>query len=155
MNCILMNKNTPVMLLEYNDELCKIENIIEVYNINYAPLAIFNASTSKSLNLTKEANTWFRGRGIPSWRKDLENLLESLNVSSPLELLNKYFGLSLSDQYWLKENNSTITWNDINFFTNSFLYKAYLNASLDSSSGIIDSNKDILKSPNNTTDGML
>lgn len=155
MNCILMNKNTPVMLLEYNDELCKIENIIEVYNINYAPLAIFNASTSKSLNLIKETNTWFRGRGIPSWRKDLENLLESLNVSSPLELLNKSFGLSLSDQYWLKENNSSITWNDINFFTNNFLYKAYLNASLDSSSGIIDSNKDILKSPNNTTDGML
>lgn len=155
MKYILMNKSQAVMLLEYNDAFNVIEKIYRKYNINYAPLPIQNAIINKSQNLTKEANAWFRGRGIPSWRKDLENLLEKLNVSSPEELLNKSYGLSLSDQYWLKEENSDIKWENINFFTNNFEYEAYLEASLDSSSCEVTTDKEILKSPNNTTDGML
>lgn len=155
MEYTLMNKNKVVMLLEYNDDYYFIEKIYKIYNILYAPLAIINAYSDKSKNLVKEANNWFRGRGIPSWRKDLENLLEKLDVSSPEELLNKSYGLSLSDQYWLKEDGSKINWKDINFFTNDFEYEAYLEASLDSSSSEVTTNKDILRSPNNTTDGML
>lgn len=155
MKCILMNKNEQVMLIEYNTTFNLIEKVDEIYNIDFAPLAIYNAYYDKSQNLAKEANNWFRGRGIPSWRKDLENLLERLNVSSPEELLNKSYGLSLSDQYWLKEENSDIKWENINFFTNDFEYEAYLDASLDSSSKEISTDKAILRSPNNTTDGML
>lgn len=155
MSCVLMNKNTPVMLIDYSKVDNAITNIIEIYNIEYAPLAIFNAYNDKSQSLVKESNAWFRGRGIPSWRKDLENLLEKLNVSSPEELLNKSFSLSLSDQYWLKDSESSIKWEDINFFTNDFLYEAYLEASLDSSSHEISTDKNVLRSPNNTTDGML
>ena len=155
MSCVLMNKNTPVMLIDYSKVDNAITNIIEIYNIEYAPLAIFNAYNDKSQSLVKESNAWFRGRGIPSWRKDLENLLEKLNVSSPEELLNKSFSLSLSDQYWLKDSEISIKWEDINFFTNDFLYEAYLEASLDSSSNEISTDKNVLRSPNNTTDGML
>lgn len=155
MSCVLMNKNTPVMLIDYSKVDNAITNIIEIYNIEYAPLAIFNAYNDKSQSLVKESNAWFRGRGIPSWRKDLENLLEKLNVSSPEELLNKSFSLSLSDQYWLKDSESSIKWEDINFFTNDFEYEAYLEASLDSSSHEISTDKNVLRSPNNTTDGML
>lgn len=155
MKCVLMNKKEPVMLIEYNTTFNLIEKVDEIYNIDFAPLAIYNAYHDKSQNLAKEANNWFRGRGIPSWRKDLEKLLEKLNVSSPEELLNKSYGLSLSDQYWLKEENSDIKWEDINFFTNDFEYEAFLDASLDSSSKEISTDKAILRSPNNTTDGML
>ena len=143
------------MLIDYSKVDNAITNIIEIYNIEYAPLAIFNAYNDKSQSLVKESNAWFRGRGIPSWRKDLENLLEKLNVSSPEELLNKSFSLSLSDQYWLKDSESSIKWEDINFFTNDFEYEAYLEASLDSSSHEISTDKNVLRSPNNTTDGML
>ena len=155
MKCILMNKNQPIMLLKYNTASNWIDEIVEVYNIESAPFAIINAYNDKSKSLVKEANDWFRGRGIPSWRKDLENLLEKLDVSSPEELLNKSYGLSLSDQYWLKEDGSSINWSDINFFTNDFEYEAYLEASLDSSSNEVTKSKNILRSPNNTTDGML
>lgn len=155
MKCVLMNKKEPVMLIEYNTTFNLIEKVDEIYNIDFAPLAIYNAYHDKSQNLAKEANNWFRGRGIPSWRKDLEKLLEKLNVSSPEELLNKSYGLSLSDQYWLKEENSDIKWENINFFTNDFEYEAFLDASLDSSSKEISTDKAILRSPNNTTDGML
>ena len=143
------------MLIEYNSYNV-ISKIYEIYNIEYAPLAVFNASKNRSSSLTKTVNDWFRGRGIPSWRKDLEKLLDKLGVSSSDELLNKYYGLSLSDQYWLKDVNSAVKWDDINFFTNDFEYEAYLDASLDSSSkSIVSLDKNIFKSPNNTTDGML
>ena len=155
MKCILMNKNQKIMLIEYNSYNV-ISKIYEIYNIEYAPLAVFNASKNRSSSLTKTVNNWFRGRGIPSWRKDLEKLLDKLGVSSSVELLNKYYGLSLSDQYWLKDVNSAVKWEDINFFTNDFEYEAYLDASLDSSSkSIVSLDKNIFKSPNNTTDGML
>lgn len=155
MKCILMNKNQKIMLIEYNSYNV-ISKIYEIYNIEYAPLAVFNASKNRSSSLTKTVNDWFRGRGIPSWRKDLEKLLDKLGVSSSVELLNKYYGLSLSDQYWLKDVNSAVKWENINFFTNDFEYEAYLDASLDSSSkSIVSLDKNIFKSPNNTTDGML
>ena len=155
MKCILMNKNQKIMLIEYNSYNV-ISKIYEIYNIEYAPLAVFNASKNRSSSLTKTVNDWFRGRGIPSWRKDLEKLLDKLGVSSSDELLNKYYGLSLSDQYWLKGVNSAVKYEDINFFTNDFEYEAYLDASLDSSSkSIVSLDKNIFKSPNNTTDGML
>ena len=155
MKCILMNKNQKIMLIEYNSYNV-ISKIYEIYNIEYAPLAVFNASKNRSYSLTKTVNDWFRGRGIPSWRKDLEKLLDKLGVSSSVELLNKSYGLSLSDQYWLKDVNSAVKWEDINFFTNDFEYEAYLDASLDSSSkSIVSLDKNIFKSPNNTTDGML
>ena len=155
MKCILMNKNQKIMLIEYNSYNV-ISKIYEIYNIEYVPLAVFNASKNRSSSLTKTVNDWFRGRGIPSWRKDLEKLLDKLGVSSSVELLNKSYGLSLSDQYWLKDVNSAVKWEDINFFTNDFEYEAYLDASLDSSSkSIVSLDKNIFKSPNNTTDGML
>ena len=155
MKCILMNKNQKIMLIEYNSYNV-ISKIYEIYNIEYAPLAVFNASKNRSSSLTKTVNDWFRSRGIPSWRKDLEKLLDKLGVSSSVELLNKSYGLSLSDQYWLKDVNSAVKWEDINFFTNDFEYEAYLDASLDSSSkSIVSLDKNIFKSPNNTTDGML
>lgn len=153
-NIILMNKNKKVLKAKYNLEYHSIEEIIEIYNIEYAPLHLLNAYKDKSKSLVKGFNEWFKSRGIPSWRKDLENLLEKLNVKSSDELLDKAYGLSLSDQYWIKEENEDIKWKDINFFDNSFKYEGYLNVSIDSSSTRKTRQAD-LKSPNNTTDGML
>ena len=154
MKCILMNKNTSVALIEYNTDYNLIEKVYEIYNINYAPLSVFNASKDKSKNLEKEINNWFRNRGIPSWRKDLERLLQRLDVLTTEELLNKAYALSLSDQYWIKEQKSSVKWKDINFFENDFQYKGYLQASLSNSSEEKVSQMELM-SPNNTTDGML
>lgn len=93
MRYFLMNKNTKVALIEYNTVVDAITDIYDIYNIDYAPLALRNASNDKSKNIVKELNIWFKNRGIPSWRKDIENLLNKLNVSSVDELLNKAYGL--------------------------------------------------------------
>lgn len=153
MKCILLNKNKEIALIELNTELNIIEKIYEIYNIEYAPLSFKNAYYSKAISNEKVLNLWYRGRGIPDWRKDIKSLLENLNIKSTDELLNKSYALSLSDQYWIKEQNQRdLKWENINFFTNKFKYKGYLDISLSSSKTAQEID---LRSPNNTTDGML
>ena len=40
----------------------------------------YTMQKNKALNLATEINKWFRKREITSWRKDIESLLQSLNV---------------------------------------------------------------------------
>lgn len=155
MKCRLMNKHTQVALVEYNEDVQAITNIYEISNIDYAPLSFYNAYHNTSISNVKAMNQWFQGRGIPSRRKNLKHVLERLNISSPGDLLNKHFALSLSDQYWIVDESSCIQWEDINFFTHDFDSTGFLQASLDDSVYSYAIQKDSLKTPNNTTDGML
>ena len=152
MKVILMNQNKKVLLAEM-DESNTFQEIYEYYNINYAPLSLYNAYNHNE-DVLVALNSWFKGRGIPAWRQNIEKLLEKLNVASPTELLNKAYGLSLSDQYWIKGEQQNPKWKDINFFTNDFEYKDYLDVSLNSNSRE-SSTRISLHSPNNTTDGMV
>ena len=152
MKVILMNQNKKVLLAEM-DESNTFQEIYEYYNINYAPLSLYNAYNHNE-DVLVALNSWFKGRGIPAWRQNIEKLLEKLNVVSPTELLNKAYGLSLSDQYWIKGERQNLKWKDINFFTNDFEYKDYLDVSLNSNSRE-SSTRISLHSPNNTTDGMV
>lgn len=151
----LMNKDTQVALIEYNEDVQAITNIYEVTNIEYAPLSFYNAYYDAAISNVKAMNQWFQGRAIPSSRKNLNHLLERLNISSPGDLLNKHFALSLSDQYWIVEEYSCVQWEDINFFTHDFDSTCFLQASLDDSSHSYSVQNNSLKTPNNTTDGML
>ena len=152
MKCTLMNKNKEVLVAEYNEVLKVFTDIYEIKNIEYAPLVLFN-SYNKDINITPVLTDWFKGRGIPSWRDDLDLLLAKLNITSPEELLDKAFGLSLSDQYWVKQTNSNIEYKDINFFEHDFEDSEFTNATF--GNGLDSSTKISLISPNNTTDGRL
>lgn len=157
MKCILMNKDMEVLVAEYNEVSKFFDEIIEVLNIDYAPYILksfFNKDDYNNDLFRTNLSEWFKGRGIPSWRDKLDLLLHRLNISTPTELLDKAFGLSLSDQYWIKPYGSNIKYDDINFFDNDFDYAEFLEASLSLNSKIII-NDASLRSPNNTTDGML
>lgn len=152
-----MNKNTEVLLTEYDSASSTFTKIYEVYNIEYAPYILKNLNNEKDFNDNSfriNLSKWFQGRGIPSWRDKLDILLHRLNIIAPSELLDKSFGLSLSDQYWLKPINTSISYDDINFFDNDFDYTEFLEASLSKNSNSIVSASS-LNTPNNTTDGML
>ena len=153
MKRILMNKDVEVMTLEYDSISCSFTKIYNVSNMEYAPYIISRSSNDNDA-LLKRVSRWFLGRGIPSWRDRLDLLLHRLNIIAPNELLNKAFGLSLSDQYWLKPFDTNIKYDDINFFDNDFDYSEFLEASLSKNSSTII-NENSLKTPNNTTDGML
>ena len=153
MKRILMNKDVEVMTLDYDSISCSFTKIYNVSNMEYAPYIISRISNDNDA-LLKRVSRWFLGRGIPSWRDRLDLLLHRLNIIAPNELLNKAFGLSLSDQYWLKPFDTNIKYDDINFFDNDFDYSEFLEASLSKNSSTII-NENSLKTPNNTTDGML
>lgn len=75
-------------------------------------------------------------------------------IFNSYELLDKAFGLSLSDQYWVKPYDLDIKYDDINFFDHDFDYSEFMEASL-SLNGSKIRRESSLKTPNNTTDGML
>ena len=157
MKCVLMNKNTEVLVAEYNEVSKFFDRIIEVKNIHYAPYiieGIYEEGDENSNALKTNLSEWFKGRGIPSWRDKLDLLLHRLNIDTPSELLDKAFGLSLSDQYWIKPYGSNIAYDDVNFFDNDFDYAEFLEASLSLNSKVVTKEAS-LKTPNNTTDGML
>ena len=78
MKVMLMNKNKIILKAEMVEST--FIKIIEVVNINYAPLSIYNGYYNKTISFVKSVNDWFKGRSIPSWRKDLEKLLNNLKV---------------------------------------------------------------------------
>lgn len=153
MRCILMNKNKKVLEAEYNKKIASFTNIYNIENIDYAPIIIKNALKENNNNNITILTEWFKGRGIPSWRDDLDLLLAKLNITTREELLDKAFGLSLSDQYWIKPYNSNVQYKDINFFEHDFNSADFTNITFSNSNDY--STKVNLVSPNNTTDGRL
>lgn len=152
MKCILMNKNTEILVAEYEPLLGVFTEIYEYKNMEYAPL-LLNNMYKKNERVNVFLSDWFQGRGIPSWRDDLDLLLSKLDITTPTELLDKAFGLSLSDQYWIKPIDSKIEYKDINFFEHDFKDSEFVNATF--SNNITSNTKISLISPNNTTDGRL
>lgn len=152
MKCVLMNKNIEVLVAEYDDELKTFNNILEVKNIDFAPV-ILKKSYELGENFRVDLTEWFKDRGIPSWRDDLDLLLAKLNISTPTELLDKAFGLSLSDQYWIKPYDSKVEYKDINFFEHDFEDAFFTSATFSNNTDL--NTKISLISPNNTTDGRL
>ena len=156
MKCTLMNKNKEVLFVDYNTGFGIFDRMYEIIDIDYAPLLLKNyyEEEKDELVLLNRLTEWFKGRGIPSWRDKLDLLLHRLNIETSDELLDKAFGLSLSDQYWLRPYDVNIKYDDINFFDNDFDYAEFLEASLSLNSKTIKK-EESLKTPNNTTDGML
>ena len=155
MKCILMNKNTEVLTAEYDTITKGFNKLYEIKNIDFAPIILNHLYEREhdDVNLLEQLTEWFKGRGIPSWRDDLDLLLAKLNISTPTELLDKAFGLSLSDQYWIKPFDTDIKYEDINFFEHEFEDSEFTNATFSNNMNI--NSKISLISPNNTTDGRL
>lgn len=147
-----MNKNNPVLEAEYNEASKGFTSIYKIIDIKYAPLIIYK-ELKENKDITSILNDWYKGRGIPSLRDDLDLLLTRLNITSPEILLNKAYALSLTDQYWVKPSTSNIRHEDINFFDHSFKDSEFIEATFGSHS--FSNTKISLISPNNTTDGRL
>lgn len=144
-----MNKNTKIANVKIHNSTQKIVEIIEILHPEYAPLECY-----KDNQLTAdEISSWFKGRGIPSWREGLDDFLDNIGIKNKDMLLNKAFGLSLSDQYWMNPVDLPMDWKDINFFDHNFNSYDFLEATFENrvlELGTVD-----FYTPNNTSDGML
>ena len=116
-----MNKNKKVFDFVYDEEEHFIVNFERNYpeNEDYAPFGLIKMNEIDKV----EFNKWWKNRQIPASRKGFKEVLHNSNVydKDNFDLLDaKAYGLSLSDQYWVKGVNEEISWESINFFDNEF-----------------------------------
>lgn len=113
---ILKHKDISVLKFSFNEKY-EINNVLELYEQKHIPVGVFN---NENLSLVEALQDWWKHRTIPASRDNLEDKLEILNVRSTVELLNKSYGLSLTDHYWIMPADADIKWHDINYYENSF-----------------------------------
>ena len=113
----LMHKNVLVADLDLDNETGHILKIIKIFNVQHFPVGIVDKN---GIADRVALNDWWVDRSIPASRSGVKKALEVLNISNPKILLTKCFGLSLSDQYWIKPQNEDISWETVNFFDNEF-----------------------------------
>lgn len=113
----LMNKNTPVLVFDYDLEAHVATRIVRIENLDFAPMGMADSHGQVS---KRELNYWWRHRAIPASRAQIGRLLDNLKLESTLELAEKSFGLSLSDCYWINDEADPKSWADVNFFDNDF-----------------------------------
>ena len=112
--CVLMHQDTEVVDIVVDSETGHIASVKEIYSVDDLPVGI------NPLFIEKDLSNWWNERSIPLSRSGLADALEQLDIQSPRFLLTKCLGLSLSDQYWIKDKQSNIKWKQVNFFDNKF-----------------------------------
>ncbi len=148
MKCILMHKRIEVASIELDDATGFIQKIGDVYAPEHFPVGVH---FRKGIADRTALNEWWTDRSIPASRSGIREALETLEISNTKMLLIRCYGLSLSDQYWMKPDGSNLTWDEINFFNNAF--------SDDIGDVLFGAAKKVgelnFSSPDNTSDGFL
>ena len=117
MNYTFMHQDLPVAELELDDASGFIRKINNVYRPEHLPVGV---SVKKGVVDRAAFNHWWTDRSIPASRSGVREALETLELADTKMLLVRCFGLSLSDQYWIKPENTMLTWEQVNFFDNDF-----------------------------------
>lgn len=148
MQYTLMHKNIAVVDMELDEATSSIQRIDTVYHWAHLPVA----TAAKQNGVDRAAlNAWWIDRRIPASRSGVRKALEALGLPNTQMLLTRCFGLSLSDQYWVRPRGSDLQWERINFFENPF--------SEDIGDVLLGKAKETTEfdfsSPDNTSDGYL
>ena len=117
MKCTLMHRRVEVAKLEIDDETGIIRKIASVMSAEHLPVGV---PVKNGIADRHELNKWWTDRSIPASRSGVREALETLDLTDTKVLLIRCFGLSLSDQYWIRPEGTGLTWEKINFFDNSF-----------------------------------
>ena len=147
MEYLLKHKDITVagLLLDKSASIIRVDELLQPEHVPVG-VAVRKGAVDKVA-----LNEWWLGRSIPMYRQGIRSVLEVLDMTLPQKLLEKSFGLSLSDQYWICPQSADISWSDVNFFTNHFS-KDFGDILFGKEA---DSKKISLMSPDNTSDGWL
>ena len=112
-----MNREHEICEVVYDVRRREFTSLGEPIDGSRAPIGV--SMSGRHVNLA-DFNRWWRGRGIPGTRVNIDRLLREAGVAVPEELLYRNLGLSLSDQYWIRPMGSGLEWRAVNFFHNGF-----------------------------------
>ena len=109
----LMHKDIRVCLMEISDD-----GVLGSVRRNEAAAAHFPLGGQMN---NMKFHEWWKDRAIPRTRHGVKSALQRLGYSSTNSALVNNLALSLSDCYWIMPRGETLTWADINLFTNDFV----------------------------------
>lgn len=117
MNYTLMHFDTPLIVFSAEKQAETNIRIIEVHEENKELFPLDLAEISE-----RGIESWIKHRSIPKNRAYVDTLLSSLGLSinRPLDLISVSKGLSLNDCYWLKQEDSSDSFDGINLYDNRF-----------------------------------
>jgi len=144
----LKHKDIDVLSFVFNQRY-EITEVLDVLNEEHIPVGVKN---NEVMSLTDALQDWWKHRSIPASRNNLEQGLTKLNIKITSELLEKSFGLSLTDHYWICPEGANLQWHKINYYENPFsedIGKILFDNSL------ISGKKINFYSPDNSSDGNL
>ena len=117
LRCTLMHKRIRVAELELDRETGFIQKIGSVFAPEHLPVGV---PMKKGIADRAALNEWWSDRAIPASRSGVREAMETLGIRDTKTLLPRSFGLSLSDQYWIRPVDSGLTWESVNYFQNPF-----------------------------------
>lgn len=143
-----MHKENEVAKLEMDHSKGIAAKILDVKHAEHLPVGLF----LKNGNIDRSSfNEWWQDRRIPDGRPGLDEALKALGIPNAGILSIESYGLSLSDTYWIRLEESSLSWSQVNFYENAFS-----EAFGDLLFGMRAENKDAgLLSPDITCDGFL
>ncbi|NCB32993.1 MAG: hypothetical protein EOM64_03765 [Erysipelotrichia bacterium] len=121
-----MHCSTEVLSGDYSSASHSFRKIREVSHPDHLPAGILAADNETGL---KQLNHWLIWRGIPGYRVGLDMLVSRLHIKDQYELLEYEHALSVSDTYWLKPEDSKLTYHKRNFFNCDFDGNGFATAS--------------------------
>lgn len=113
----LMHFDTPLIVFSAEKQAETNIRIIEVHEENKELFPLDLAEISE-----RGIESWIKHRSIPKNRAYVDTLLSSLGLSinRPLDLISVSKGLSLNDCYWLKQEDSSDSFDGVNLYDNRF-----------------------------------
>lgn len=113
----LMHFDTPLIVFSAERQAETNIRIIEVHEENKELFPLDLAEISE-----RGIESWIKHRSIPKNRAYVDTLLSSLGLSinRPLDLISVSKGLSLNDCYWLKQEDSSDSFDGVNLYDNRF-----------------------------------
>lgn len=112
---VLMHRNVPVMSCLFENDIF-IQGI-KIYNMAHVPIGVRNSAGKVDNRLLRQ---WWERRHVGPNRWNWAYIKNKIHCESPEILARIAAGCSLSDQYWIREEDSRQMFEDVSFFTNDF-----------------------------------
>ena len=113
---LLKHKDIDVALLAINEE-GNVVTVKDVFQPGHLPLSC--VMEDGKIN-SKWLSQWWDERGIPASRELYRAVMAEIGVTGKNRLLLECNGLSLTDHYWIVNENESKKWKDVNFYENDF-----------------------------------
>ena len=127
----LMRKNEIITLVQFNEngDMTAFSKNIPESSKDLAPLAYHSTTDTWLIQ-------WWANRTIPLTRDQLATFLKAKGFSTAGQYLVQNLGLSLTDYYWIKPIDSSLTWEKVNLYDNPFHEDVFLSRKEPESDGI-------------------